>query len=132
MKENKHNRRLFIKSAGLGLLLVTVFLWDKLVGTDKKLTARHKISIPFNPNKNISFQNDFIVVNQHGQTQVFSSHCTHLGCTINKSQGNLLVCPCHGSAFDRNGQAVRGPATQALKPLPFTINKATDQLTIEV
>lgn len=40
--------------------------------------------------------------------------CTHLGCTVESETGEL-VCPCHGSLFDGQGQVVRGPAST---PLP--------------
>jgi Rieske Fe-S protein len=39
--------------------------------------------------------------------------CTHLGCTINVTPTEL-VCPCHGSSFDRLGRVVRGPADRPL------------------
>lgn len=39
--------------------------------------------------------------------------CTHLGCTISVTPREL-VCPCHGSAFDRRGNVLRGPADRPL------------------
>jgi nitrite reductase/ring-hydroxylating ferredoxin subunit len=39
--------------------------------------------------------------------------CTHLGCTVEIEQARL-VCPCHGSTYDREGKVVRGPAEKAL------------------
>jgi Rieske Fe-S protein len=42
-----------------------------------------------------------------------TSTCTHAGCDV-VSQGSntsaLLICPCHGSRFDRNGAVTQGPA----------------------
>ncbi len=35
--------------------------------------------------------------------------CTHEGCTVVVSGGSL-ACPCHGAAFDANGNVTRGPA----------------------
>ena len=34
--------------------------------------------------------------------------CTHLGCTVEIEQARL-VCPCHGSTYDREGKVLRGP-----------------------
>jgi Rieske Fe-S protein len=132
LKQKKQNRRYFIKSAGLGILLAAGFLWDKLVKTENLLTTKKKVVLPFNPNKTIDFQDDYIVVNKDGITKVFSSHCTHLGCNINKSAGNKLICPCHGSAFDTDGNAIKGPAVQPLSAKAFSIDKATNQIMIEV
>ena len=39
--------------------------------------------------------------------------CTHLGCTVEIEQSRL-VCPCHGSNYDREGRVLRGPAERAL------------------
>ena len=39
--------------------------------------------------------------------------CTHLGCTVEIEQSRL-VCPCHGSNYDREGRVLRGPAEQPL------------------
>jgi Rieske Fe-S protein len=41
--------------------------------------------------------------------------CTHEGCTITGADGDIYVCPCHGSRYNRNGQVVNGPATSSLR-----------------
>lgn len=130
--QKPQNRRFFLKSAGIGLLAATALLWDKLVKTEKHLTTQKIVSIPFNPNKDISFHDDFIVVNQGGLTKVFSSHCTHLGCIINKSNNGQMLCPCHGSAFNLAGKPLKGPATRPLEGKVFAINDSMNQITIEV
>lgn len=43
--------------------------------------------------------------------------CTHLGCTLTVTPDDL-VCPCHGSRFDRTGVVLVGPATRPLERLP--------------
>jgi Rieske Fe-S protein len=48
-----------------------------------------------------------------GQYAVVSPICTHQGCTVD-IQGPRLVCPCHGSTYDREGRVLRGPAPRAL------------------
>jgi Rieske Fe-S protein len=40
--------------------------------------------------------------------------CTHAGCEANVS-GQEIICPCHGSTFDANGNVVSGPAPAALE-----------------
>ncbi len=39
--------------------------------------------------------------------------CTHLGCTVSVTPREL-VCPCHGSVFDRRGNVLKGPADRPL------------------
>jgi Rieske Fe-S protein len=55
--------------------------------------------------------------------------CTHLGCTVNV-EGDLLVCPCHGSTYDRAGAVLRGPAERPLRRFPVALT-ADQQLIID-
>jgi cytochrome b6-f complex iron-sulfur subunit len=48
-----------------------------------------------------------------GAYSVLSPICTHLGCTV-EIEGERLVCPCHGSTYDRAGAVLRGPAQDPL------------------
>jgi nitrite reductase/ring-hydroxylating ferredoxin subunit len=40
--------------------------------------------------------------------------CTHQGCEA-RVEGHQIVCPCHGSTYDANGNVVQGPAPNALE-----------------
>ena len=64
-----------------------------------------------------------VIINQNGFIVAFSLTCTHLGCTIeeNKESGTGFTCPCHGSAFDKNGKMLKGPAQEPLKSLRVEI-----------
>lgn len=54
--------------------------------------------------------------------------CTHLGCTVDIEQARL-VCPCHGSSYDREGRVLRGPAEYPLARYPVEVT-ADDVLVI--
>ena len=41
--------------------------------------------------------------------------CTHEGCTVNGADGDVYVCPCHGSRYSRSGQVLAGPAKASLR-----------------
>jgi Rieske Fe-S protein len=56
--------------------------------------------------------------------------CTHLGCTVEIEQARL-VCPCHGSTYDREGKVLRGPAEEALASYRVALT-AEDVLVIEL
>ena len=49
-----------------------------------------------------------------GVLSALSMTCSHLGCQV-RPGGDFLVCPCHGSTFDRRGAVVRGPAQKPLQ-----------------
>lgn len=62
-----------------------------------------------------------------GGYSALSPICTHLGCTV-EIAGAQLVCPCHGSTYDRTGRVLRGPASLPLKDFPTTATSAGDLL----
>lgn len=41
--------------------------------------------------------------------------CSHQSCTVTNADGDIYVCPCHGSRYDRSGRVVHGPATASLR-----------------
>jgi cytochrome b6-f complex iron-sulfur subunit len=53
------------------------------------------------------------VFRDHNGIKVVSAICTHLGCTVEKSDGGFL-CPCHGSSYNSQGQVLSGAAMKNL------------------
>ncbi len=65
----------------------------------------------------------YIVINDQKEIANFGINavCTHLGCVVPWDNGaQQFKCPCHGSAYDKDGGLVRGPA-----PQPLALVKAT-------
>ena len=118
----RYNRRKFLQLGAAGIGLSLVFLWDKLTLRNSHIISQKQQVFPFDKNKEVTFLHDYIVVNKDGKTEVFSSHCTHLGCVINKEENGKLVCPCHGSRYNLEGDAVKGPAYKPLEKLTSTIS----------
>lgn len=71
----------------------------------------------------------YILVTGERQYAAVSPVCTHLGCTV-EIQGTHLVCPCHGSTYERTGRVVRGPAERPLRR--FAANVRNDVLVIDL
>jgi Rieske Fe-S protein len=46
--------------------------------------------------------------------------CSHESCTVTGADGNVYVCPCHGSRYSRTGQVLEGPAKAALRQYATT------------
>jgi len=64
-----------------------------------------------------------------GGVYAFTLICTHQGCDI--SQGGMVspagvVCPCHGSRFDANGNVVQGHASSPLVHFAVTVSATGD------
>lgn len=72
-----------------------------------------------------------IVHLKDGSVAAFDAVCTHAGCTVgfDRSSG-LIVCPCHGAAFDPADHAavVAGPTNIPLPELPIRIDKASGRI----
>ena len=51
----------------------------------------------------------YVLTDESGAFTALSSACTHLGCTV-EVEDTRLVCPCHGSTYDRSGKVLKGPA----------------------
>jgi Rieske Fe-S protein len=66
----------------------------------------------------------YVLALEGGEFAVLSPMCTHLQCTVNV-EGAVLLCPCHGSTFDREGRVLRGPATRPLRR--FAARRATGE-----
>ncbi|MEW6334235.1 MAG: Rieske (2Fe-2S) protein [Thermodesulfobacteriota bacterium] len=58
------------------------------------------------------------VIREAGEIYALGLVCTHLGCTVGVTPQEL-ICPCHGSVFDRRGNVVKGPADRPLVRYPF-------------
>jgi len=59
----------------------------------------------------------YVVAQEDGSFLSLSSECTHLKCTVELA-GARIVCPCHGSTFDRGGAVLVGPAERPLDRYP--------------
>ena len=128
----KKGRRTFLKMITVGVISFFVFVWNKLTLNQIDLISQKERILPFNKNRQVSFFENYIVVHQNETTTVLSSHCTHLGCKINKLQNGRLACPCHGSEYDLDGKVLKGPAYKNLEKLPSKISHDGTQIEIEV
>jgi cytochrome b6-f complex iron-sulfur subunit len=62
----------------------------------------------------------YLLTLEDGTYAALSPVCTHRGCTVG-IEGPHLVCPCHGSTYDRTGGVLRGPAERALQRYPTRV-----------
>lgn len=61
------------------------------------------------------WQEPFVLLaNRDGHLVALSPICTHLQCVVEVNP-DRLTCPCHGSAFDREGRVLQGPAAAPLR-----------------
>ena len=118
MEKVRHTRRSFITTL-ITLPLVAAGLWRFLTpkGIRKPVLLRLPLAdLP--AGGALVFRQERIAVMREGNDIVaLSLVCTHLGCTVSVTPEGM-VCPCHGSRFDRSGTVLAGPAE---RPLPRLI-----------
>lgn len=126
------SRRQFLKAGVAFLGVSALWLMDRIVRRTESIPedSETTLTVPWNTAQEVHFYEPAIAVNHADRVAVFSSKCPHMGCRINRSEGQQLVCGCHGSRFDINGNAVQGPATRSLEPLPFTLDRAAGTLRV--
>ena len=124
------NRRTFLKITLAGIVAFFVYSWNKLTQKTIRDNQNKQTQLPYNQNKTVTFSDGFIIVTQNGQTTVFDSRCSHLGCKINQLENNQLVCPCHGSTYNLSGKVIKGPAYKNLEIVPSKITADGKNITI--
>lgn len=118
MEKTGRERRRLLKglafAGACGLLL-----WKYLVPADGKpkreLLQVEKAELP-HQGALVYRESRVAIVREGADLYALSLVCTHLGCTVNVTPREI-VCPCHGSVFDRRGQPLKGPAGRPLKRL---------------
>jgi cytochrome b6-f complex iron-sulfur subunit len=77
------------------------------LGLEKELPKDNIISIPE--------AHAVLLSNQQG-IRAISLTCTHLSCLVER-EGDMFICPCHGSVFSLTGEVLKGPANHPLVEL---------------
>ena len=119
----------------IGILFTVMFFfaWYKIILRHRALHGED-MKYVFNglPSEGLTLSGPVIIHRQKDQIRVFSSSCTHLGCVIDRAEDGLLHCPCHGSAYNAAGRAVKGPAHKHLRELEYEIDQERNKLIIQL
>lgn len=117
------SRRRFFSLIGYALIAVTGYFLLRAQRIHLKTKAIKQIPLPEGLAEGIHFLDQLIYIKNKGEEKVFLARCTHLGCRINESKGDELLCPCHGSRFSMKGAPLKGPANRNLKELKINTSK---------
>ncbi|HET8909597.1 MAG TPA: Rieske 2Fe-2S domain-containing protein, partial [Ktedonobacterales bacterium] len=69
----------------------------------------------------------------NGNFVAFDATCTHAGCPVQYDPSSkLLLCPCHGAAFDPSQSAavVQGPTDMPLTSVTVHVDSASGSITV--
>lgn len=62
--------------------------------------------------------------------RALSAECPHSGCGVSIIDRPRLICPCHGSEFDFDGNRLGGPAPTGLRALQATFDTEANILRV--
>ena len=125
MEKVRHTRRNFITTL-ITLPLVLAGLWRFLTPRGIRKPALLRLPLADLPAGGaLVFRQERVAVMRAGNDIIaLSLVCTHLGCTVSVTPEGM-ICPCHGSRFDRNGRVLSGPAERSLLRLTVEQDGAT-------
>jgi len=114
------SRRLLLRR-GLGWVVMAAigyplfrFLGFHLPKKPVQVKIEHDLGL-----RGFALEHDFILFVDQDQAWAVSRRCTHLGCTLSYDEtARQLVCPCHHSQFNQQGQRLAGPAKRDLTVYP--------------
>ena len=121
LKIDRISRKHFLRLAGLVLLIPLFRIWQVTVNKKKEETSQqsHEIAVRQDLPDGAHLFGSVILVKSDKKFNLLSSKCTHLGCQINKTEYNRLICPCHGSEYNFEGKPLKGPAIHQLREIDF-------------
>ena len=129
----KLNRKDFIKGLMYLMLLPFMILLNRMVKDHKRFgSANRELRVNNNIPVGLSISNEIIFFKTNNNLKIYSARCTHLGCQINKIENGEIVCPCHGSRYDKDGIPIKGPSIKALKKLDFHIDETTKEIVVKL
>jgi len=125
------SRRAFLWAAGLLLAAPLPAAVASMVNRFVETRRRPRpVTVPGDVRDAITFADGVIVTRADGTVRAFSARCTHLGCRLDRAEGDEIVCPCHGSRFHLDGSVAAGPAIRPLEPLAHETDPDTGDLIV--
>ncbi len=98
------------------------------------VTGARAFTVPFTAPAPLPAGDPAVVVKLADGTYVaFDAVCTHAGCRVEwDSADRLLVCPCHGAAFDpeHGASVLAGPTAEPLAAIPIVVDATTGTISL--
>ncbi|MEU5836593.1 Rieske (2Fe-2S) protein [Streptomyces diacarni] len=126
-KESPATRRTVLCGAALAALGLTAAACggsdsDDAEGPDKPVDLGEAKAVPVGGAKLYPEQKLLVSQPEKGDFKGFSAVCTHQGSLLGEVDGEVAVCPLHGSRFHvDSGKVAHGPATKALPSVPVQV-----------
>lgn len=128
-EESPATRRTVLCGAALAALGLTAAACGEedsadAAGPDKPVDLGEATAVPLGGAKLYPEQKVLVSQPEKGDFKGFSAVCTHQGGLLGKVEGEVAVCPLHGSRFHVDtGEVAHGPATEALPSVPVKVER---------
>lgn len=130
-KDKNISRKRFFKLAGVATLIPLAKIWHDSVESKQAFSNREReLTISQDLPDGVHFFEGIVLTKQNDKLKLFSAKCTHLGCYIDKLENEQLVCPCHGSRYNLDGNPILGPAVNSLRELDFQLYEKNENVSI--
>ena len=94
-----------------------------------------RITVPANAPASLPAGDPGVIVKlKDGSYAAYDALCTHEGCRVGwDAADGVLLCPCHGAAFDPNDHAavLQGPTNTPLLELPIIVDHKAGTITLK-
>jgi cytochrome b6-f complex iron-sulfur subunit len=112
------DRRKFLEYLGISVAVLIAFP-ARLVRAKSLAISLEKIeklqSVGGSAILKLRGRNVLFIRDSEETVRALTPTCTHKGCTVAfNREKNRIECPCHGSAFNLEGQVLKGPAPSRL------------------
>lgn len=126
-------RNSFIRIVSGLIFGLVAWIWYNLTNfqteQESSLEFKHGQVIPMG----ISYFETYYLYRIGDTIRAYSTKCTHAGCRIGKSTGDVLQCNCHGSQFEaKTGKPLKGPAIKPLQEFECWFDNTSEQWIVKL
>ena len=133
IKQKQISRNSFIRIVTALIFGLVVWIWYNITNfqteRENSMEFRHGNDIPMG----ISYFDKYYLYRSKNSVRAFLTKCTHAGCRIGLSNGEVLQCHCHGSQFEaKSGKPMKGPAIIPLEEIECRFDKVKGQWVVNM
>lgn len=113
------NRRKFFKKLSISMLLPATLISYFSIKKEKQLHNNRTVILLAEELADQTIKYGILIRKTNNEIHFYQAKCSHLGCQIEQITDGVMICPCHGSKYNLEGDVIKGPAKKKLDRLKF-------------